>query len=267
MGWEMDYTKYETLKVEFDDGILTVRLNRPEVRNAIDQTMRRELGQLWLDVDQDSAVDVVILSGVGPDFSVGGDANDMQAGNIHPLNNNVFRRARRKISDMLQVEVPIIAAISGYTVGLGANLALLCDVVIAEKSVRLGDPHVKMGVVAGDSACVIWPLLCGVHRAKEYLMTGDLMSAEEADRFGLVNRVVEDGQAYDEALKLAKRLKAGPKLAIRWTKHSINKVVMQQYNLAMDTSLALEMVSILSGDHQEAVSAFLEKRKPSFKGK
>jgi enoyl-CoA hydratase/carnithine racemase len=229
--------------------------------------MRKELDRLWVEIDNDAVVDVVILTGAGEAFSTGGDIKDMQEGNIHPLNNNVFRRARRKINNMLQIEVPIIAALNGDTIGLGANIALLCDVVIAQKTARIGDPHVKIGVVAGDSACVIWPLLCGVHRAKEYLMTGDLMTAEEAERIGLINRVVEDGQAYEEALKFAKRLQAGPKLAIRWTKHALNKLVQQQYNLVMDTSLALEMVTIMTEDHQEAVSAFLEKRKPKFKGK
>ena len=263
----MNYSSYEMLKVEMDGGILTVSLNRPHVRNAIDQQMRAEMGRLWHEIAGDDSIDVVILTGEGSDFSVGGDARDMAEGNIHPLENNVFGRARHKISAMLDVEVPIIAALRGYTVGLGANLALLCDMVIAEKSVQIGDPHVKMGVVAGDGACVIWPLLCGVHRAKEYLMTGDLMSATEAERIGLLNRVVEDGMAYPEAVKLAQKLQAGPKLAVRWTKHALNKQVQEQYNLAMDTSLALEMVSILSEDHQEAVSAFLEKRRPSFKGK
>jgi enoyl-CoA hydratase len=263
----MDYSAYKTLQVEMQEGILTVKLNRPEMRNAMNQQMRRELDQIWRDIDGDPDVDAVVLSGVGNTFSVGGDAKDMQAGNIHPLNNNVFGRARRKISNLLQVEAPIIAALNGDTIGLGANLALLCDVVIADKSARIGDPHVKMGVVAGDSACVIWPLLCGVHRAKEYLMTGDLMTADEAERIGLINRVVEDGHAYEQAVLLAKRLQAGPKLAVRWTKHALNKLVQQQYNLVMDTALALEMVTILTDDHKEAVSAFLEKRKPSFKGR
>ena len=263
----MDYAKYEALKVELLDGILTIRLNRPEIGNAINQQMRSELDRVWLDVDSDPNVDVVILTGAGNKFTVGGDAKDMQAGNIHPLTNNVFRRGRRKILNMLQIEVPIIAAINGDAIGLGANLALLCDMTIAEKSARIGDPHVKMGVVAGDSACVIWPLLCGIHRAKEYLMTGDLMTAAEAERIGLLNRVVEDGQSYQEALKLAKKLQAGPKLAVRWTKHSINKLLLEQYNLTFDTALALEMVTLLTEDHGEAVSAFLQKRKPSFKGR
>jgi enoyl-CoA hydratase len=262
----MDYSNYKTLAVEIQDGILTVRLNRPEIRNAMNAQMRKELTQIWLDIDSDQRVDVVVLTGTGGTFSAGGDANDMKEGNIHPLNTSVFGRVR-KISNLLQVEAPIIAALNGDTIGLGANLALLCDVVIADKRARIGDPHVKMGVVAGDSACVIWPLLCGIHRAKEYLMTGDLMTAEEAERIGLINRVVEDGHAYEEAVKLAKRLQAGPKLAVRWTKHSLNKLVQQQYNLAMDTSLALEMVTLLTEDHKEGVSAFLEKRKPSFKGK
>jgi enoyl-CoA hydratase/carnithine racemase len=154
---------------------------------------------------------------------------------------------------MLQIEPPIISAINGDAVGLGANIALLCDISIAVRSARIGDPHVRMGVVAGDSACVIWPLLVGPNIAKQYLMTGDLMTAEKAERIGLINELVEDGQAYDEAMKLAKRLQRGPKLAIKWT--------------AMDTSLALEQITLFSEDFQEATTAFLEKRKANFKGK
>jgi enoyl-CoA hydratase len=264
----MDYIGYEMLQIDMQEGILTVRLNRPDNGNAINPQMNREFERIWLDIDSDPSVDAVVLTGAGDKFSVGGDANTLHAGtDYHPLTKNGFRRARRAISNMLQVEPPIIAAINGDAVGLGANLALLCDVSFAVKSARIGDPHVRMGVVAGDSGCVIWPLLCGPNLAKEYLMTGDLMTAEKAERIGLVNHVVEEGKAYEEAVAFAKRLQRGTKLAIRWNKHSVNKLVQQQYNLVMDTSLALEQLTLMSEDFKEATGAFLQKRKPAFKGK
>ncbi|ALJ16315.1 hypothetical protein ATM17_30290 (plasmid) [Sphingopyxis macrogoltabida] len=262
------YDGYETLKIEKVDGILTIWINRPERGNAMNPTMNKEFQRIWLDIDADPEVDAIILTGVGDKFSVGGDAQTLNnPKNYDPLSKNGFRGARRAISNMLQVEPPIISAINGDAVGLGANIALLCDVSIAVRSARIGDPHVRMGVVAGDSACVIWPLLVGPNLAKQYLMTGDLMTAEKAERIGLINELVEDGEAYEAALKLAKRLQRGPKLAIRWTKHALNKMIQQQFNLAMDTSLALEQITLFSDDFQEATNAFLEKRKPSFKGR
>ncbi|MDE3073945.1 MAG: enoyl-CoA hydratase/isomerase family protein, partial [Chloroflexota bacterium] len=161
----------------------------------------------------------------------------------------------------------IIAAINGHAVGLGATLALLCDVIIAERSAKIGDPHVKIGVVSGDGGSVIWPLLCGPARAKQYLMTGDLLLADEAERIGLVNMVVDDGDAVKEANAFAERLLSLPPLAVKWTKFSVNKLLREQVNLVLDTSLALEGMTILSDDHKEATSSFLEKRPPTYAGR
>jgi enoyl-CoA hydratase len=167
---------------------------------------------------------------------------------------------------MLEVEAPIVAAVNGDAVGLGATLALFCDVIFIARNARIGDPHVRVGLVAGDGGAVIWPLLCGVARAKQYLMTGDLLTAEEAERIGLVNKVVPEGKALEEALHFATRLAKGPIKAIKWTKYSVNKIVKEYANLVLDTSLSLEGLTFLTEDHKEAVAAFLEKRQPSFRG-
>jgi enoyl-CoA hydratase len=157
--------------------------------------------------------------------------------------------------------------LNGVASGLGATIALFCDIIIAAKTARIGDPHVRVGIVAGDGGSVIWPLLVGPARAKEYLLTGDLVNAEEAERIGLINRVVEPEELYPTALALAQRLAAGAPKAIGWTKLSINRWLKEGLNLIMDTSLGLEWLTFVSEDHREAVDAFLEKREPKYKGK
>jgi enoyl-CoA hydratase len=229
--------------------------------------LHEELEQIWVDLNDDPDAEAVILTGAGKVFSAGGDAHGMLRGDFHPFDSHVFRKARRLIMNLLELEAPLICALNGDAIGGALTYALFCDMVIAERSARLGDPHVKVGVVAGDGSCVVWPLLCGPTRAKQYLMTGDLMSAEEAERIGLVNAVVDDGQSYEAAVRYAERLLMLPPLAVRWTKHSINRVLREQTHQILDTSLALEAVSILSEDHQEAVSAFLEKRGGAYHGR
>lgn len=262
-----DYARYRTLRVEKADRVATVTLNRPDVLNAIDGEMHRELEDVWLDLNEDPEVQAVVLTGAGRAFSAGGDIQGMARGDYHPLERPTVRLGRRIVLNLLEVEAPVIAALNGDAVGLGATLALFCDVIIADERARIGDPHVRVGLVAGDGGAVIWPLLCGVAKAKEYLMTGDLLSAQEAERIGLINRVVPAGRAYEEAVALARRLAHGPTWAIRWTKFSVNKVVRHLTNLVLDTSLALESLTFLTEDHREAVRAFLEKRPPAFRGR
>lgn len=146
-------------------------------------------------------------------------------------------------------------------------MALFCDVIIASEDAKIGDPHVSVGLVAGDGGAVIWPLLCGLAKAKEYLMTGDLMTAAEAERIGLINHVVPQAEVMPKSMELAHRLANGPTLAIRWTKLSCNKRLRDEVNLVLDASLAVETLSMISEDHQEATRAFVEKRTPQYKGK
>ena len=178
----------------------------------------------------------------------------------------VSQSGRRILHNMMWVEQPIVCALNGVAAGLGATIALFCDIIYASDQARIGDTHVKAGLVAGDGGAVIWPLLIGVAKAKELLMTGDIVDAAEAERIGLVNKVVPHDQLMAEAKGLAKRLANGPAMAIRGTKHAINKKVWNDLNLALDMGLALEERSSRHPDHHEAARSFVEKRPPEYKG-
>jgi enoyl-CoA hydratase len=158
----------------------------------------------------------------------------------------------------------MIAAINGDAIGLGATLALFCDITYMADGARIGDPHVKAGIVAGDGGPVLWPMLVGANRAKEYLLTGDLLKAAEAERIGLVNHVVAGDELDAAAMKTARRLAAGPQIAIQFNKRLVNKELEEKVSRLYDLSLALEAITFETADHQEAVRAFLDKRKPVF---
>ena len=262
----MDYSRYQCLKAERKDGILTVAFNRPESLNAINAELHTELSEIFADIARDGDTQVVVLTGNGRAFSAGGDLRWFQ--NMTPAQlDALFVEARKIIIDLLEVEQPVIAAVNGAATGLGATLALFSDVIIASEDARIGDPHVLVGVVAGDGGAIIWPWLVGAARAKEYLMTGDLLTAKEAERIGLINRVVPAEKLIPTAMELAGRLANGPTKAIRWTKVSVNKILRDTVNLVLDTSLALEKQCFATEDHKEAVKAFLEKRTPRFRGR
>jgi enoyl-CoA hydratase len=261
-----DYSRYQTLQIGCADQVATVTLNRPQVLNAVNPQMHTELEELFAEITSDDAINAIVLTGAGRAFCAGGDIRGMDSRAREGAQRIPLRSAKRLVQNMLEVEQPIIGAINGDAVGLGATLALFCDVIIADEKARFGDTHIKVGLVAGDGGAVIWPLLVGIARAKELLMTGDLISAAEAERIGLINRVVAAGQAYPEGLALAKRLAAGPTRAIRWTKLSLNKRLKDEVNLVLDASLAVETLSMATEDHKEAARAFVEKRPPRFTG-
>jgi enoyl-CoA hydratase len=264
----VDYSRYEHLKVEKQDGIALVTLNRPEALNAVNQKMHLELSTIFEDLGKDEEVKVVVLTGAGRAFSSGGDIKWMQEREHNPAYiKKAMREARKIIEDILNLEAPIIAAVNGAAVGLGATIALFCDMIIASEKARFSDPHVRVGVVAGDGGAVIWPLLVGVAKAKELLLTGDMIDAQEAERIGLVNKVVPAAELMPTAMSLARRLADGPALAIQWTKMAINKRIKQDVNLILDNSLAWEEHTFYSDDHREAAAAFVEKREPRFQGR
>ncbi len=265
-GARMDYSRYECLSVERDAKVLTVALNRPQALNAINARLHTELSQVFADIAQDAETEAVLLTGRGRAFCAGGDIKwfqDMTPAQLDAL----FAEARKIIIDMLEVEQPIIAAVNGPATGLGATLALFSDVIYAADNARIGDPHVRVGVVAGDGGAIIWPWLVGAARAKEFLMTGDLVSAGEAERIGLVNHVVPAGELLDTAHAFAQRLANGPRLAVRGTKVSVNKILRDTVNLVLDTSLAIEKQCFHTQDHREAIQSFVEKREPKFTGR
>lgn len=265
-----DYSRYRYLSIQCEGGIATLTLNQPDNRNAIHAEMHAELEQVWLDLAVDRAVNVIVLTGAGKMFSAGGDIKRMASrfGSDEGWQFSLDTPAstRRLFQNILEVGQPIIAAVNGDAVGLGATLALFCDVAIIADTAKFGDSHVKVGLVAGDGGAVVWPLLLGPARAKEFLMRGRLVSGTEAHALGLVNHVEPVDQVMERAQDMARELNALPPLAVRWTKLSVNKLLKHQLNLILDASIAYEMLSINSNDHHEAVKAFIEKRKPVYKG-
>ena len=265
-----DYS-YSTLLVDQKDRVLTVTLNRPERLNAVDEAMHGELEAVFGAVGRDPEVSVLVLTGAGRGFCSGGDvrAMDERGGAIalqdRPLG-AVSQSGRRLIHNLLWIEQPVICALNGVAAGLGATIALFCDIIYASDQARIGDTHVRAGLVARDGGAVIWPLLIGLAKAKELLMTGDIIDAQEAERIGLINKVVPHDELMETVMDLARRLATGPALAIRGTKHALNRKLWNDLNQALDMGLALEERSSRHPDHHEAARAFVEKRTPEFKG-
>ncbi|WP_417209566.1 enoyl-CoA hydratase/isomerase family protein [Antarctobacter sp.] len=266
-----DYSRYERLSVEIDNKLAIVTLNRPEQRNAIDHRFHVELQEVWVDLFDDKSVNAILLTHAGKYFSVGGNIKGMQdrpAGDVLEEGEMLEPTGgKRIVQNLLDCDKPIVVSMAGDCMGLAATVALFCDIVVMGEEARIADPHVKIGLVAGDGGAVIWPLLVGPNRAKEFLMRGNLINGVDAERMGLVNYVAPTDQVYDKAYALARELADGPTWAIRWTKLSVNKQIKQAMNLVMDTSYALEMATFQTEDHKEAVMSFIEKRKPAYSGR
>lgn len=247
--------------------ILTVALSNPALRNAVDPVLHEELSEIFTAADQDPGSDIVILTGEGSSFCAGGDITWFKRAMAGEEKLPGIMEAKRIIFSMLDMEKPLIAKVRGPAVGLGCTIALFCDTIFAADDAVFIDPHVKVGIVAGDGGAVIWPHLIGHARAKEFLMTGDPVSAQDAWRMGLINHVVA-GDALDARVEAyAKKLAAGATLAIRYTKVSVNLGLKQLANTILDASIAYEMTTFATSDHREAVAAFLDKRKPAFEGR
>src|ERR1700756_1149640 len=260
----MDYSAYEYLKIEVAERVATVTLNRPAQLNAVNAALHHEFEQIWLDLAEDRDVNAILLTGAGKAFSVGGDLTSRDKPTKDKGRGGrriVMADGRRVIENLLDVEQPIVAAINGDALGFAANVALLSDITVVSETAKLADTHVALGAVAGDGGAVIWPLLIGPNRAKEFLMLGDTISGADAARIGLVNYAVPAAQVVPKAKELAQRLADGPTWAIRWSKLAVNKWLKQQANLIMDAGLAYEAVSLMAKDHQEALQALREKRR------
>jgi enoyl-CoA hydratase len=266
----LDDADYHALKIErvLHGAVLRVTIDHPESPlNAVDDLLHAELTRLFAALKGEHEARAILLTGAGSAFSAGGDfAWFPQLDNLARLE-DLRRDAKQMIWDLLDVPLPIVAAINGPAVGLGASLALLCDTIFIADSAHIADPHVLVGLVAGDGGAAIWPLALGPARAKQYLMTGDPVPAREAERIGLVNRVVPDAKLPTESLAFAERLARGAPLAIQYTKQAVNKLVKEALNTAFDASTALEIVTFQSDDHREALAALREKRRPEFKGR
>jgi enoyl-CoA hydratase len=260
--------RYNTIGHSRRGRILTLTLNRPETLNAVGADMHRELAQIFIDAADDPDSDVIVLTGAGRAFSSGGDLQWMQSMLDRPeeFDRSTAREAKRIVFSLLECDKPVIAKLNGHATGLGATLALFCDVIFAAEHAKIGDPHVNVGLTAGDGGAVIWPQLIGYARAKEYLMTGDLILAPDAARMGLINHAVPAAELDTRVDAFADRLASGALQAIRTTKQSVNIGLKQLAHSIMDASIGYEGLSNRSQDHREAVLAFAQKRLPTFTG-
>jgi enoyl-CoA hydratase len=263
-----DFESYQTIAFSRRGRVLCVTLNRPDRLNAVDARMHEELARLFVDCSNDPGSDVIELSGAGRAFSAGGDIDWMQDAIDDPTRfEKTAREAKQIVFSLLDCEKPIIAKLNGHAVGLGATIALFCDVIFASSKAKIGDPHVGVGYVAGDGGAVIWPQLIGYARAKEFLMTGDLLSADRAAEIGLINHSIAPEQLDAAVEQFCDRLTSGAIKAIRWTKMTVNIGLRQLAHSMMDASIAYESLSNVTADHREAVAAFREKRVPVFTGR
>jgi enoyl-CoA hydratase len=261
----LDYKDYQHLAFERrPHGVLLVTLNRPEVLNATNDRMHWELTQIWLTVDRDPDTRVVVVTGAGRAFSAGGDLEMVQANATDPRRlANTVREASDIVYNMINLDKPIVSAINGVAVGAGLVVALMADVSLIAEDVRLTDGHTRLGVVAGDHAAIIWPLLCGMAKAKYYLLTSDFIDAREAERIGLVTFCVPRDQLMARAFEVADKLAQGSQQAIRWTKRTLNNW-LRMAGPIFDQSIALEMLTFMMPDVHEGIRAIREKRPPRF---
>jgi enoyl-CoA hydratase len=261
----MDYAGYSSLLFDRrEHGVLLITLNRPDSYNAADEVMHAELARVWKDVAADEQTRVAVVTGAGKAFSAGGDLAmvermagdyDRVSGMLHEMSDLVY--------NIINCEKPVVSAINGVAVGAGLVVALLADVSICADDARLGDGHVKLGVAAGDHAAIIWPLLCGMARARYYLLTGEMVTGAEAERIGLVSKAVPREDVLTEALRVAGTLASGAQPAIRLTKRALNGW-LRTAGPIFDQSAAYEMLTFMGDDVREGVSALRAKRPPQF---
>lgn len=251
---------FQTLLLTRRGRRLTVTMNRPDVLNAFGATMHVEFVDALRFAGSDPESDVIVLTGAGRAFSAGGDLERMQEIIEDPTQfDREAADAKRLIFSLLDIEKPVIARVNGHAVGLGATIALFCDVVFAAETAKIGDPHVAIGLVAGDGGAIIWPQLIGFARAKEYLLTGDLMLAPEAARIGLINHAVPADQLDARVDAFADRLLAGATEAIRWTKVTANLELKRLAHAAMDTGISYEALSVRTEEHRKRVADLRQK--------
>jgi len=261
----MDYADYQHLLFDRGkNGVVLITINRPEVMNATNARLHWELTQVWLTIDADPAARVALVTGAGRAFSAGGDISlvEEMVGNPEAAA-RTMREASDLVYNIINLDKPVISAINGVAVGAGLVVALLADVSIIAETARFTDGHTRLGVAAGDHAAIIWPLLCGMAKAKYYLLTSEFIDGREAERIGLVSRCVPADKLMETALAVAEGLAGGSQPAIRFTKRALNNW-LRQAGPIFDQSLALEMLCFGFEDVKEGARAIREKRPPSF---
>jgi len=263
------YAHYRSLRLQrHPHGILEIVMSGEGMNKsglaAADEHMHRELAEIWRDVDRDPATRVAIIRGEGKGFSAGGDLGLVeQMTKDHDVRARVWREARDLVYNVINCSKPIVSAMHGPAVGAGLVAGLLADVSIATKSTRIIDGHTRLGVAAGDHAAIIWPLLCGMAKAKYYLLLCEPVSGEEAERIGLVSLAVDEAELLPKAFEVATKLAQGSQSAIRWTKYALNNW-LRMAGPTFDTSLALEFMGFSGPDVHEGIRSLRERRAPHF---
>jgi enoyl-CoA hydratase len=259
------YGSYERLKIDWAaPGVLRVTISTPGRLNAVDMTGHRELAEIWRDVDADDAVRAVVVRGEGTAFSAGGDLSMIEEMmSDHAVRTRILREARDIVYNLINCAKPVVSAIQGPAVGAGLAVALLADISVAGRSAKIIDGHTRLGVAAGDHAAIVWPLLCGMAKAKYHLLLCEPLTGEEAERIGLVSLCVDDDEVHDRALEVAGRLAAGAAEAVRFTKYALNNW-LRMAGPTFDASLAMEFLGFSGPDVREGVAAVREKRTPRF---
>jgi enoyl-CoA hydratase len=246
----------DPLLIEADGPVRTVTINRPDELNAVDRDLHRALATVWRELAADREARVVVLTGAGRAFSAGGDLDWITSFlDDHAARDESLREGAEIIDELLRFPLPVIAAVNGPAVGLGCSVALLCDIVLISEKAFLADPHVSVGLVAGDGGAAFWPLLGPLLRSREYLFTGDRIPAATAVELGLASRTVAPEQLLAEARKLADRLAAQPPEAIQGTKRVLNMHLAQALTGAVQAGFAAEKVSMTTEEHRQRLLA------------
>ncbi|UCV23637.1 enoyl-CoA hydratase/isomerase family protein [Ferribacterium limneticum] len=262
----MPYSKYDSLSIAIDNRVATVTLNRPDTLNAVDGTLHHELATIFWELGDDPAVSVIVLTGAGRAFCAGGDLKWVKGSIETPLPFTLMMREGKKIvMGILECPKPIICRLNGDAIGFGATVALLSDIIIAVDTARIADPHVRIGLVAGDGGALIWPQLIGFAKAKEFLLTGNSIDAKEAARIGLINYAVSEDELDATVGRFVKQIANGSQSAIRYTKQAVNIPLRQLVASVLDCSLACEgLTTFQNGDLREGLDAFMNGRKPNY---
>lgn len=262
----MKVDDYQRIRVTRQGRVLTLALDNGKV-NAVDAQMHRELARVFLDAQDDEDSDLVILTGNGRAFCAGGDTDWFRSQIEDPRRfRAIAPEAKRIVNSLLELEKPLICRLNGAAAGLGATLALMSDVIIAADTAVIGDPHIKVGLVAGDGGAIIWPQLIGFARAKELLLTGDLLPAPQAAQMGLINYAVPADELDAKVDELVGKILGNPRWAVRWTKTVANIPLRELAARLADPAIAYEILSNMTEDRKEAVEAFIARRAPDFNG-
>jgi enoyl-CoA hydratase len=259
--------KLNSIAMAREGRMLRITFNRPDQLNAFNLELHDELADALSFAQNDPGSDLLLITGAGRAFSAGGDMDHLARSAENPhLFDHEARMAKRIVYTMLDIDKPIVCRLNGHAVGLGATIALLCDIVFAAEGAKIGDPHVGIGLVAGDGGAVIWAQRIGLARAKEYLFTGELLTAHKAADIGLVNYCVPLDELDAAVDAFCQKLLGGAMGAIRMTKVLTNLELKRIAHAVMETGIVMESLSVRSADHREGIAALREKRKPVFGG-